>query len=70
MQTYKLIRKYREDGFLKKGGEFPICRLRAEDYDAALKIAEHIEVLPGIFGDDVVEPDAPMILLLSESEEK
>lgn len=59
MEVYKLSRQYRDS----RGIEVIICRLRAESYDAAIKIAEHIEVLPGVFGDDVVEPNAPMVIL-------
>lgn len=58
MQIYELSRQRRASGV-----EIPIARIKVEDYDEAIKIAEHIEVLPGIFGDEAVKPDAPMILL-------
>lgn len=58
MEIYELNRLYRETGT-----EFPIARIKADSYDEAIKVAEHIEVLPGIFGDDIVKPDQPMILL-------
>lgn len=66
MQIYELIRRYRQDDILRAGREYPIARIKAEDYDQAIKIAEHIEVLPGVFGDDVVEPNGPMILMMRD----
>lgn len=63
MQIYELVRRSRASGV-----EIPITRIKAEDYDAAIKIAKHIEVMPGVFGDDVVEPNGPMILMFNDGE--
>jgi hypothetical protein len=63
MQIYKMIRQDRVTN-----RETPICRFKAEDYDEAIKIAERIEVFPGIFGDDSIDPNRPMILMFKDAD--